>query len=117
MLALVSFALMLNMSKRIDASDSFGLDIGLPAEHIEAAKQAARDLTDEASRTSPKNDKDGLEAAAPGPTGAAEGLLVGREVDEPTLQMQSMLDQVGTFVGKDPAVVADLFERWVKDDK
>ena len=117
MLALVSFALMLNMSKKIDAADSIGLEIGLPVEHIEAAKQAARDVADEAAKGGPPKRPKEIVTASVESTSAAGGLLVGKEVDESTVQMQSMLEQVGKFVAEDPEVVAGLFERWVRDDK
>ncbi|MCH7870861.1 MAG: hypothetical protein IID33_04090 [Planctomycetes bacterium] len=116
MLALISFALMLKMSKRIDVSDSVGLEIGLPAEHIEAAKRAARDMSDEAARNSPNDPGDELVEAKAASTAMAQGLLVGKEVDQPTLQMQSMLDQVSKFAKDDPEVVSALFERWVRGD-
>ncbi len=117
MLALISFALMLKMSKRIDVSDSVGLEIGLPAEHIEAAKRAARDMSDEAARNSPNDPGDELVEAKAASTAMAQGLLVGKEVDQPTLQMQSMLDQVSGFVKNDPETVTALFERWIRGDE
>ena len=116
MLALVSFALMLNMSKKIDAADSIGLEIGLPAEHIEAAKRAARDASNEAAQAGPPERPKAIVTAPVESTSMASGLLMGKEVDESTVQMHSMLEQVGKFVAEDPEVVAGLFERWVRDD-
>ena len=115
LLALTSFALMLNMSRKIDASDSVGIEIGLPAEHIEAAKQAARDAAEEAGRASPPAATSDVKVSRAEATAMAHGLLVGKEVDQSTLKMQSMLDQVSSFIERDPETVANLFERWIKD--
>jgi flagellar biosynthesis/type III secretory pathway M-ring protein FliF/YscJ len=58
-------------------------------------------------------------AVAGGPVGraeASEGFLVGREVDQETLQNKQLDEQVARMVDDDPAGVADLLRRWVEQD-
>jgi flagellar biosynthesis/type III secretory pathway M-ring protein FliF/YscJ len=136
LLALLSLTLMLRMARKSDASDMFGLELGLPKEAIEAAKTAAEDVSAWANRTN------GFAAtgrrpgapAGPGPAGTAsggrgldaeltapvenvtatEGMLVAQEVDPGTVQTRKMLEQVTQMVESDPDVVAALVEQWVQ---
>lgn len=131
-LALVSLALMLRLAKKSDAGESFGLELGLPKEAIEAARVAASDVSAVASRP-------GYAAAARRTAGSApargrepsvgvmdadmaatiehapvtEGMLVAQEVDAGTIQTRKMLEQVAQMAESDPEAVATLVEQWV----
>jgi hypothetical protein len=112
MLALVSFALMLNMARKVDATGAIGMEIGLPKEAIEAARQAARDANTAVATRAAQPDAE--EAAPLSATRAADGLLVGRELDEASVQTQNMIEQVAAMVEKDPEAIAGLLEQWVR---
>ncbi len=111
LLALVSFALMLNMARKVDASDAIGMELGLPKEAIEAARQAARDAHEAVVARAAQPT---LDEAAPLNVRAADGLLVGRELDEASVQTQNMIEQVASMVEKDPDAIAGLLEQWVR---
>lgn len=111
LLALVSFALMLNMARKVDASDAIGMELGLPKEAIEAARQAARDAHEAVAARAAQPT---AEEAAPLNVRAADGLLVGRELDEASVQTQNMIEQVASMVEKDPDAIAGLLEQWVR---
>jgi hypothetical protein len=130
-LALVSLAMMLRLAKKSDAGESFGLELGLPKEAIEAAKVAASDVSAVASR--PGYAAAARRAAAAGgaargrETGVAEaemaatiehapvteGVLVAQEVDAGTIQTRKMLEQVSQMAESDPDAVSALVEQWV----
>ncbi len=133
LLALVSLGLMLRMAKKTDASEAFGLELGLPQEAIEAAKKAAEDVSTVSVRARAPGGGGGprgggaksgapdaervLDAEMVTPIGQAavtEGMLVAQEVDAATVQTRKMLDQVGQMVDSDPAVVSSLVEQWVQ---
>ncbi|MBN2445920.1 MAG: hypothetical protein JXO22_04305 [Phycisphaerae bacterium] len=126
LLALASLGLMLRMARRGDvgAGESFGLEIGLPQDAIEAAQRAADDVQNVAESVSrrPPGQKGGgtgpmSSALAGAPQSeAGEGLLVAKEVDESTVQTQKMVEHVAKFVEKDAETVANLIERWVRSD-
>jgi flagellar biosynthesis/type III secretory pathway M-ring protein FliF/YscJ len=57
---------------------------------------------------------------AGGPVGEAEvseHLLEGREVDETTLHIQKIVEQVADMVSDDPATSAGILQRWIDSDK
>lgn len=138
LLALFSLGLMLSMSRRAggsDAGESFGLELGLPREAIEAARKAAEDLQSTAAGGASRATGRGASAAqaagvptvagegaplrevvmpAVGETLVTDGVLTAREVDESTVQVSTMLDQVSAMVDADPGAVAALFERWIE---
>lgn len=138
LLALFSLGLMLRMSRRSagsDAGESFGMELGLPREAIEAARKAAEDLQAANTAGTPRPGGRGAAAAtglaasaaaaeggglrevvmAPvGETLVTDGVLTAREVDESTVQVSTMLDQVSAMVDADPGAVAALFERWIE---
>lgn len=136
-LALVSFALMFGMARKSDAGESFGLELGLPSEAIEAARKAARDVSsvaEAAASAGPRGRtaaaaRAGSSAAVPyvdsgeplpvreiGETMITDGVLVGREVDDSVVQIKTMLDQITNMTDADPAGVSSLLERWVTTD-
>lgn len=132
LLALVSIGLLLRMARKTDIGESFGLELGLPEEAIEAAKAAAADMSTVANR--PEFNR----AAQRGASGAAqagattavaaesglaapieqaaitEGMLVAQEVDAGTVQTRKMIDQVSQMVDTNAEVVAALVEQWVQ---
>jgi flagellar biosynthesis/type III secretory pathway M-ring protein FliF/YscJ len=125
LLAVLSLGLMLRMARKRDPGESFGLEIGLPKEAIEAAKRAARDVAsaarNEQSRgTIPsgagQSASDVLEVmpAAIGQAAMTEGVLVAQEVDERTVQTNKMLDQVAQVVDTDSEIAATLLEQWIQ---
>ena len=127
-LALISLAMMLRMSRRASPSEAFGMELGLPREAIEAAKRAAGDVA-AASRSgggraapsmvSPPAGAGGQDAEATvlmdvEQAAAMEGILVAQEVDPSTVQTRKMLDQVSEMVKTDPDTVAAVLEQWVQ---
>lgn len=125
LLALVSLAMMLRMARRSQNAESFGLELGLPEDAIAAARQAAQDLDEAAKqrkrRTKRRGDGDEPEEEeAPQATyprsQMSDGMLTAQEVDETSIQMNKMLEQVSTFVDSDPEIVANLIERWIASD-
>lgn len=118
-LALVSFSLMLSLSRKSAASESLGLDLGLPREVIDAAKKAAQDASTASRKVSSRTatrDPEALAALQPdvGETLATDGLLVAREIDETTVQINAMLEQVGDMIEQNPDTVASLVEQWTQ---
>ncbi len=132
LLALLSLALVMRMARRGDAGESFGLEIGLPKEAIAAAKQVAGDVRAAAARPrhaaggrgparrpSAAAYTTGEPFATTVPTPAAEatvteGVLEAQEVDESTVQVAGMLDQVAAMIDEDPEGTAAMVERWVQ---
>lgn len=132
LLALVALGLMLRMAKRSDTAESFGLELGLPKEAIEAARAAAQDVSRVAGRPGAAGGRRGggaggahtvdsglptVEATlAPSIESAAitEGMLVAQEVDPATVQTRKMLEQVAQMVESDSESVASLVEQWVQ---
>jgi flagellar biosynthesis/type III secretory pathway M-ring protein FliF/YscJ len=135
LLALVSLGLLLRMARKPDVGDSFGMELGLPEEAIEAAKAAAADVSTVAKR--PEFNR-AAQRGASGPAtysssggsfapagepelaatieqaAATEGMLVAQEVDAGTVQTRKMLDQVTQMVDTNAEVVAALVEQWVQ---
>ncbi len=139
LLALISLGLMLRLARKSDVGDVFGIELGLPKEAIAAAKQAAVDMTTEATRrertmrAAPRGplsvvSGDGPRAGGSGgdeplvdtstvPVGQAaamEGVLVAQEVDPSAVQTRKMLDQVAQMVDTDAEVVSALLEQWMQ---
>ncbi len=48
--------------------------------------------------------------------GLTEGFLEGQEVDEDTLRVRNLSEQVSRMVEEDPETAADLLRRWVEGD-
>ncbi len=48
---------------------------------------------------------------------ASDALLVGKEVDERTLQSQKVIDQVTEMVKEDPEAAVGILRRWMETDK
>lgn len=136
LLALLSLGLLLRLSRKSDDGESFGLELGLPEEAIEAAKQAAADVGTVATRPVRAARGSVGRAAARGGGGvpvvgsdgqviesvseavvqqaaATEGMLVAQEVDAATVQTRKMLDQIVEMIDADPEVVAALVEQWI----
>ena len=121
-LALLALGLMFRLARKTKDGESFGMEIGLPEDAIEAARRAAADVEDAAGRAQRRAAQKAASAAA-GPrvdegygSQATEGVLVAQEVDESTVQVSKMVDQVQKFVDQDPETVANMFERWMEDD-
>ena len=129
LLALLALGMLLRMSRRSDAGESFGLELGLPKEAIEAAKAAAEDMSkiaklseySGARRTAATAQRpaaaSAVEAELASPIEQAsvtEGMLVAQEVDASTVQTRKMLDQVAQMVDTNPEIVSTLVEQWVQ---
>jgi flagellar biosynthesis/type III secretory pathway M-ring protein FliF/YscJ len=56
------------------------------------------------------------ENAPVGQAGAPDGVLQGQEVDENTLRVKHLGEQVSRMVDESPQVAADLLKRWVEND-
>lgn len=132
----LALALMLRMARRSDSGESFGLELGLPKEAIEAARKAADDLATFKPRVSRAGSAAGargagldsagttteppedLPPAAPIPWGtAAEGVLEAQEVGESMAQVNNMLTQVDAMVAQDDEGVAAIVESWIAQAK
>lgn len=136
-LALVALGLMFRMARNTDRGESFGLELGLPKEAVEAARKASADVASVAARGVVGAGRGGghgagrhsggpviggefvdtAEGVAPLPVGqaaATEGVLEAREVDERTVQVNKMIDQLGKFVDDDSDAVAAIFEQWMR---
>ncbi len=133
-LAVVALALMLRLSRKSGANETFGLELGLPEEAIEAAKAAAADVSKLVSRPGYRESlRDAGKAEAPGSwtrssgppaeselaapveqAAATDGVLVAQEVDPSTVQTRKMLDQVAQMVDSDPEVVSAVIEQWLQ---
>lgn len=122
LLALTSFGLLLRMARKAESGESFGLELGLPREAIEAAKKAADDIKEHgavatqaaaeasaAARETPIT----LDPASILPTITDETVLEGQEVDEEVVQINNMVRQIADVVSGDPDSVATLIEKWV----
>lgn len=130
-LAIVALAMTLRMSKRREEGDSFGLELGLPRQAIEAARKAAEDLG--GYRPTPRRSSGGA-----GGSGSAEGgyggdssasgapipmsmmdesVLVAQEVDPGTAQVNQMIEQVSQMADQDIDSLATLVEKWIDSPK
>jgi len=124
LLAVLALGLMMRMANRKDGGESFGMEIGLPKEAIEAARQAAEDLTEAAQRPgavgvggpamASATGEGGPGGVAPLPVGmGADGVLVAQEVEESAVQAQQMLNQMAEMTRSDSEGVAGLVESWI----
>lgn len=120
LLAVISLGMMLRLARKTEGGEAFGMEIGLPEEAIEAARKAAEDVEYTAGEVA-----EGRMAADGTPiiedivgdvpsAQATEGLLVAQEVDESTVQINKMVEQVAEFVKNDPEAVGHVLERWVE---
>lgn len=137
-LALASLGMMMKLAKQKQEGESFGLELGLPKEAIEAAQKAADDLKSHAGVSAMRRasggggaaamtaagitaipDEHGNETAAPPlPVGkAAEGMLEAREIGESEAQIGRMLEQVTAVAGQDEEGVANIIETWMDSDR
>ena len=121
-LALISLGMMLRLAKKNDGGEAFGMEIGLPEDAIEAARKAAADVESTAAeRAAMKRQSMATGGGTPGDplagdfpnAQASEGLLIAQEVDESTVQVNKMIEQVAEFVKNDPDVVGHVLERWI----
>lgn len=122
LLALLALFMMLRLARRPDAAESFGLELGLPKEAIDAAQKAAADVARVSAKPRMLNQAI-ARAAAPEEaslpsTSATEGVLMAQEVDEAMVQVQKMIQEVDEMVKADPDSVSTLFEQWIdRNDK
>ncbi len=135
-LALLSFMLMFRMSRAADRTESMGLELGLPKDAIEAARRAAEDLERVRSIPRPRGAGGGGasdvrvagESPPPEPVviiedepapvvmqrgRAVEAVLEGHEIDQDTVQVSGMIDQVALAAQKDEESIAGLLEHWI----
>jgi flagellar biosynthesis/type III secretory pathway M-ring protein FliF/YscJ len=132
LLALVSLAMMLRMARKTDAGESFGMELGLPKEAIEAAKMAASDISTVVGRARQRRGPVAGQVGGGGPDGApsvgvaggpieqttaTEGMLVAQEVDAGTVQTRKMVEQVAQMVDNDAELVSTLIEQWIQRDE
>lgn len=128
-LSALALAMMLRMAKRSDVGESFGLELGLPKEAVEAARRAKEDIHKYKPRVhhAQHAEGDGVSTAgpqitmpptAPIPWGAAaDGVLVAQEVGEDMVQVNNMLAQVDSVVATDDQGVAAIVESWIDQSK
>lgn len=128
LLALIALGMMLRMAKKSAGGESFGLELGLPKEAIDAARAAAADAGAVIGRRGRSGGPGGRqqavaaggrvietpEAAEVEQAAATEGMLVAQEVDASTVQTRKMLDQVTEMTETDPETVSSLVEQWVQ---
>lgn len=129
LLALLSLGMMLRLARGKDGGEAFGLELGLPKDAIEAARRAASDvaaaadLGAEVSRSGSRVrrvTRGGGESAAAiveediGQAAITEGVLEAREIDEKTVQINKMVQQVQQMVNADEAAIGALLEQWVE---
>ena len=124
LLALISLAMMMRLAKQKDAGESFGMEIGLPEDAIEAAKQAADGLESfqqQQARAGGAGYAGGVgEGGGPGPLPMghpADGLLEAQEVDEGQVRVTQMIDQVSQMTEDDSEGVASLVENWIEQSR
>jgi hypothetical protein len=123
LLALLALGMMMRLAKRQDAGNSFGMEIGLPAEAIEAAQRAARDVATVGGQglgadSGTLGGVVGQAAGHPMSYGEeAEGVLEAREVAESSLQAAQMLDQVASMAEQDSESVAGVIENWINQSR
>jgi flagellar biosynthesis/type III secretory pathway M-ring protein FliF/YscJ len=124
LLALLAMGMMMRLAKRQDVGESLGMEIGMPADAIEAARQAAKDVAAVAGHTPVEGSgKPGRAGAArtgksPLPLGEeAQSALEAREIDESLVQVEQMVAQVAALTEQDGDAVANIIENWVKHEK
>lgn len=131
LLALLSLGLVMKMAKQRVTAESLASETGLPKEAIEAARREAEGLAPGATVASggggATGSRGGRSAASPDgfamvetaeviplPLGtAAEGVLDAQEVDEGTVQIHKMIEQVNQLTSEDDESMASLVEKWV----
>lgn len=122
LLALLALGMMMKLAKKRDDGESFGLEIGLPAEAIEAAREAAKDLESVEPQKAAGRGTGGspglAEAVRPAQTPfgtPADGVLEAHEVDENTVRVGHMISQVAEMAEKDGESVASLVQAWIEE--
>ncbi len=129
LLALLSLGMMLRMARGKDGGEAFGLELGLPKDAIEAARRAASDVAEAGDLVAdgPRRGSRGRRVSRGGGDSAAaiieedigqaaitEGVLEAREIDEKTVQINKMVQQVQQMVSADEAAIGALLEQWVE---
>jgi len=129
LLALLALGMMMRLAKRQDVGESFGMEIGLPKDAIDAAKRAAQDIEAAAAQAAAEGAARsaglggagfaGVQAAkAPLPIGEeAEGVLDAQEVDESAVKITQMISQVATMTEQDNEAMAHLVENWIDQNR
>ena len=132
LLALLSLGLVMKMAKQRTSAEMLASETGLPKEVIEAARRAAEGLSPDAPAAGGRRGAGGGASGAAGHMGgvepvmaepleviplpmgtAAEGVLDAQEVDEGTVQIHKMIEQVNHLTGEDDEAIASLVEKWV----
>ncbi len=130
LLALLSLGLVMKMAKQRVTAESLASETGLPKEAIDAARREAEGLAPDApvasgggagasrgGRSSAGHEGFAMVETAeviPLPLGtAAEGVLDAQEVDEGTVQIHKMIEQVNQLTSEDDESMASLVEKWV----
>lgn len=113
-LALLSLMLLLKMARQGVDAEAYGLQIGLPTEAIQAAREAARDLkrAKQSEAVIVEEPEEELPAAS-----QAEGVLEAKEVDSDTAEVVAMAEQVAQMVNQDPDSLASVLESWATNTK
>ncbi len=116
MLAMLSLFFMMRMAKASgNTAEAFGMEIGLPAEAIEAARNAEKDLS-EAERPSPDAvGPEGVHLTAIPYGNPADDLLEAQEITDELAQVSRMLKQVSDRVEDDEEIIAALLEKWINN--
>lgn len=116
LLALAAIGFMLRMARSKTSAETLGLEIGLPREALAQARRAAG-----GAGVAPREavELETAEAVAapmvtPLETGEeADSVLEARELDESTMQLRGMLEQVSHMADAEPDAVAALLEKWI----
>ena len=134
-LAIASLMMMMRLAKQKSDGESFGLELGMSKEAIEAAKKASEDLQSIDGVAAVRRAAGGGGAAAMSAAGitavpeedlsppplpgarAADGVLEAREVGEGEAQISRMLEQVATVAGQDEEAMATMIEKWMDSDR
>ncbi|MFQ5804922.1 MAG: hypothetical protein ACE5I3_00565 [Phycisphaerae bacterium] len=126
LLALVALAMLMRLAKQRDRGESFGMEIGLPKEAIEAARRAAQDVKSAGPAAAAGTDGPvaydagtvsggELAKAISLPVGqGAGGVLDAHELPEWEERVRQMLEQVGQMTDRDVQTVATLIENWME---
>jgi flagellar biosynthesis/type III secretory pathway M-ring protein FliF/YscJ len=125
LLAVLALGMMLRVAKRRDSGETFGMDIGLPAEALAAAKQAAQDLKPgtpaaAATRATGAGALPGAASVGPAaamPAAVAANIPEAPQLDEAATQVNQMLTQVREMMDQDGDAVATLVEHLINHER
>ncbi|MBW7904699.1 MAG: hypothetical protein LC135_08795 [Phycisphaerae bacterium] len=119
LLALLAMGFMLRLARRSDAR-AIAAEIGLPGEALSAARRAAAEAAPPAP---PPPAQEGAPARIitdsqpPVTVASGQPVIEAPEVDDATLQVRKMVEQIGDLLDRDADTVASLVEKWVSEPR